>query len=404
MDGALQGIKVIDLSRILAGPWASQLLADMGAEVIKIEQPNKGDDTRSWGPPFVKTSDDSQPSQSAYFHCANRNKQSIAIDIRQKKGQEILHSLVKNADVVLENFKVGGLVKYALDYPALKKINPKLVYCSITGFGQTGPDSERAGYDAMIQAEGGLMSITGEVEGDPMKVGVALADIMTGLYCSNAILAALLARNNSGEGQYIDIALLDVQAATLANQGMNYLATGKNPERRGNGHPNIVPYQTFKTKDGDIILAVGSDSQFRKYCELAGCSHLADDADFATNDQRVVNRSTLIPLIQEQIAQHTTEYWIDNLESLKIPCGRINTIEQVFNHEQIKHRKLIKEVPDANGQLIQTVASPINLSKTPLNYLSASPNLSQHREQILRDNLGLDSDEIEALINAGIVG
>ena len=404
MDGALQGIKVIDLSRILAGPWASQLLADMGAEVIKIEQPNKGDDTRSWGPPFVKTSDDSQPSQSAYFHCANRNKQSIAIDIRQKKVQEILHSLVKNADVVLENFKVGGLVKYALDYPALKKINPKLVYCSITGFGQTGPDSERAGYDAMIQAEGGLMSITGEVEGDPMKVGVALADIMTGLYCSNAILAALLARNNSGEGQYIDIALLDVQAATLANQGMNYLATGKNPERRGNGHPNIVPYQTFKTKDGDIILAVGSDSQFRKYCELAGCSHLADDADFATNDQRVVNRSTLIPLIQEQIAQHTTEYWIDNLESLKIPCGRINTIEQVFNHEQIKHRKLIKEVPDANGQLIQTVASPINLSKTPLNYLSASPNLSQHREQILRDNLGLDSDEIEALINAGIVG
>ena len=404
MDGALQGIKVIDLSRILAGPWASQLLADMGAEVIKIEQPNKGDDTRSWGPPFVKTNDDSQQSQSAYFHCANRNKQSIAIDIRQKKGQEILHSLVKNADVVLENFKVGGLVKYALDYPALKKINPKLVYCSITGFGQTGPDSERAGYDAMIQAEGGLMSITGEVEGDPMKVGVALADIMTGLYCSNAILAALLARNNSGEGQYIDIALLDVQAATLANQGMNYLATGKNPERRGNGHPNIVPYQTFKTKDGDIILAVGSDSQFRKYCELAGCSHLADDADFATNDQRVVNRSTLIPLIQEQIAQHTTEYWIDNLESLKIPCGRINTIEQVFNHEQIKHRKLIKEVPDANGQLIQTVASPINLSKTPLNYLSASPNLSQHREQILRDNLGLDSDEIEALINAGIVG
>jgi len=404
MAEALQGIKVIDLSRILAGPWASQMLADMGAQVIKVEQPVKGDDTRFWGPPFIKEQSDSQPPQSAYFHCVNRNKQSIAIDIRHESGQKIIQELISTADVVIENFKVGGLIKYGLDYPALKKLNPNLVYCSITGFGQTGPASNRAGYDAMIQAEGGLMSITGEVNGEPMKAGVALADVMTGLYSCNAILAALLARNHTSKGQYIDIALLDVQAATLANQGMNYLATGESPQRRGNGHPNIVPYQTFKTADGDMILAIGNDAQYRKFCELAGRPELANNPDYAVNKQRVLNRMTLIPLVAECMATHTTNWWVESLESLGVPCGRVNTLEQVFNHEQIKHRNLVREVPDSNGEPIKTIASPINLSETPLQYNSASPDLSQHAATILSDDLGYSDDKIKQLIKGGIVG
>jgi len=404
MAEALQGIKVIDLSRILAGPWASQMLADMGAQVIKVEQPVKGDDTRFWGPPFIKEQSESQPPQSAYFHCVNRNKQSIAIDIREKSGQKIIQELISTADVVIENFKVGGLIKYGLDYPTLKKLNPNLIYCSITGFGQTGPASNRAGYDAMIQAEGGLMSITGEVNGEPMKAGVALADVMTGLYSCNAILAALLARNHTSKGQYIDIALLDVQAATLANQGMNYLATGESPQRRGNGHPNIVPYQTFKTADGDMILAIGNDAQYRKFCELAGRPELANNPDYAVNKQRVLNRMTLIPLVAECMATHTTNWWVESLESLGVPCGRVNTLEQVFNHEQIKHRNLVREVPDSNGEPIKTIASPINLSETPLQYNSASPDLSQHAATILSDDLGYSDDKIKQLIKGGIVG
>lgn len=287
MSTALQGIKVIDLSRILAGPWASQLLADMGAQVIKVERPIKGDDTRFWGPPFIKSATMTQPPQAAYFHCTNRNKQSIAIDITSKQGQEVIKDLVAKADVLIENYKVGGLKKYDLDYQTLKRVNPNLIYCSITGFGQTGPCAEEAGYDAMIQAEGGLMSLTGEPDGDPMKVGVALVDIMTGLYSSNAILAALLARQHSQEGQYIDIALFDVQLAALANQGMNYLATGKNPVRQGNGHPNIVPYQCFATQDGNIILAIGNDEQFYRFCQVAQVASLATDALFHSNEQRV---------------------------------------------------------------------------------------------------------------------
>ncbi|MCS5592240.1 MAG: CoA transferase [Gammaproteobacteria bacterium] len=404
MAGALQGIKVIDLSRILAGPWASQLLADMGAQVIKVEQPNKGDDTRYWGPPFIKEQSEAQPPQSAYFHCANRNKQSIAIDIQKPAGQKIIQELVVDADVVIENFKVGALAKYGLDYPTLKKLNPNLVYCSITGFGQTGPAANKAGYDAMIQAEGGLMSITGEVDGEPMKVGVALTDIMAGLYSCNAILAALMARNQINRGQYIDIALLDVQAATLANQGMNYLVTGENPQRRGNGHPNIVPYQNFKTSDGNMILAIGNDAQYRKFCELAESPELADNPDFATNEARVLNRVTLIPLVAKYMGNHTTDWWIDKLKVLGVPCGRVNTIEQVFNHEQIKHRNLVKQIPDSNGKLIKTIGSPINLSETPLKYHSASPNLSQHAVEILSGELGFSDSKIQQLIKTGIVG
>ncbi|MGE4569762.1 MAG: CaiB/BaiF CoA-transferase family protein [Gammaproteobacteria bacterium] len=404
MAGALHGIKVIDLSRILAGPWASQMLADMGAQVIKVEQPNKGDDTRYWGPPFIKEQSEAQPPQSAYFHCANRNKQSIAIDIQKPAGQKIIQELVVDADVVIENFKVGALAKYGLDYPTLKKLNPNLVYCSITGFGQTGPAANKAGYDAMIQAEGGLMSITGEVDGEPMKVGVALTDIMAGLYSCNAILAALMARNQINRGQYIDIALLDVQVATLANQGMNYLITGENPQRRGNGHPNIVPYQNFKTSDGNMILAIGNDTQYQRFCELTGCQELTNNPEYATNEQRVLNRASLIPLVAKYMGNHTTDWWIDKLKVLGVPCGRVNTIKQVFNHEQIKHRNLVKKIPDSNGKLIKTIGSPINLSETPLKYHSASPNLSQHAVEILSGELGFSDSKIQQLIKTGIVG
>jgi crotonobetainyl-CoA:carnitine CoA-transferase CaiB-like acyl-CoA transferase len=404
MADALQDIKVVDLSRILAGPWASQMLADMGAQVIKIEQPNKGDDTRFWGPPFIKQRNESQPPQSAYFHCTNRNKQSIAIDIKQKTGQQIVQDLIVDSDVVIENFKVGGLVKYGLDYPTLNKLNPNLIYCSITGFGQTGPASSKLGYDAMVQAEGGLMSITGETDGAPMKVGVALVDIMAGLYSCNAILAALMARKHIKKGQYIDIALLDVQAATLANQGMNYLATGKNPERHGNGHPNIVPYQAFKTVDGDMILAIGNDSQFQKFCQLSNAPELADNPDYNTNEQRVHNRVTLIPLIAKHMMNHSTDWWVERLEALGVPCGRVNTIKQVFNHEQIKYRNLVKEIPDRNGKLIKTISSPINLSETPLKYISASPDLSQHAMEILSNELDYSDSKIRKLIETGIVG
>ena len=403
MTGALKGIKVLDLSRILAGPWASQMLADFGAQVIKIERPNKGDDTRYWGPPFIKEKTSTQPPQAAYFHSTNRNKQSIAIDIQHKTGQQIIKDLVKNADVFIENFKVGALAKYGLDYPKLKLLNPNLIYCSITGFGQTGPSSERAGYDAMIQGEGGLMSITGVANGEPMKAGVALTDIMTGLYCSNAILAALMARNHIDKGQYIDIALLDVQVSTLANQGLNYLATGNNPKRQGNAHPNIVPYQTFNTSDGIIMLAIGNDTQFRKFCQLVEQPELADNPNFQTNEQRVINRESLIEHLSKILLSQPTVWWINQLETLDIPCGPINTLQEVFNHSQIKHRNLVRKIPDNCSKQIYTIASPINLSETPLQYRSASPDLSEHCEKILSSELGYDSKKIQHLRENGIV-
>lgn len=403
MTGALKGIKVLDLSRILAGPWASQMLADFGAQVIKIERPNKGDDTRYWGPPFIKEKTSTQPPQAAYFHSTNRNKQSIAIDIQHKAGQQIIKDLVKNADVFIENFKVGALARYGLDYPKLKLLNPNLIYCSITGFGQTGPSSERAGYDAMIQGEGGLMSITGVANGEPMKVGVALTDIMTGLYCSNAILAALMARNHIDKGQYIDIALLDVQVATLANQGLNYLATGNNPKRQGNAHPNIVPYQTFNTSDGIIMLAIGNDTQFRKFCQFVERPELADNPNFQTNEQRVINRESLIEHLSKILLSQPTVWWTNQLETLDIPCGPINTLQEVFNHSQIKHRNLVRKIPDNCSKQIYTIASPINLSETPLQYRSASPDLSEHCEKILSSELGYDSEKIQHLRENGIV-
>ena len=403
MTGALKGIKVLDLSRILAGPWASQMLADFGAQVIKIERPDKGDDTRYWGPPFIKEKTSTQPPHAAYFHSTNRNKQSIAIDIQHKTGQQIIKDLVKNADVFIENFKVGALARYGLDYPKLKLLNPNLIYCSITGFGQTGPSSERAGYDAMIQGEGGLMSITGVADGEPMKAGVALTDIMTGLYCSNAILAALMARNHIDKGQYIDIALLDVQVATLANQGLNYLATGNNPKRQGNAHPNIVPYQTFNTSDGIIMLAIGNDTQFRKFCQFVERPELADNPNFQTNEQRVINRESLIEHLSKILLSQPTVWWVNQLETLDIPCGPINTLQEVFNHSQIKHRNLVRKIPDNCSKQIYTIASPINLSETPLQYRSASPDLSEHCEKILSSELGYDSEKIQHLRENDIV-
>lgn len=403
MHGPLENITVIDLSRVLAGPWASQMLADFGANVIKIERPYTGDETRYWGPPFIKNKTTHQPPQSAYYHCTNRNKKSIAIDINNSKGQEIIRQLIKNADVVIENFKVGGLVKYGLDYQSIKKVNPDIVYCSITGFGQNGPSSHRAGYDAMIQGEGGLMSLTGESDGDPMKVGVALVDVMAGLYSCNAILASLMAKDKINKGQHIDISLLDVQAATLANQGMNFLATKNNPNRHGNAHPNIVPYQTFKTLDGRIILAIGNDDQFSKFCEFAECTHLSADPKYSSNENRVKNRRSLIPTLIKVMKSNTTMWWIEGLEGIGVPCGPVNNLSQVFGHPQIKHRKVVKQVPDVDGNPVDTIASPINLSETPLQYISASPELSQHCEEILSSNLGYSEDKISKLKQSKIV-
>lgn len=397
---ALDGITVLDLSRILAGPWASQMLADLGAKVIKVEKPHVGDDTRKWGPPFVENT---IQKDAAYFHCANRNKSSIAVDITHKKGQQLIIELVKMSDVFIENYKVGGLAKYGLDYQTLKKINPKLVYCSITGFGQSGPCAHRAGYDAMIQGEGGMMSITGEPDGMPMKVGVALVDVMTGLYSSNAILAALFARHNTHEGQYIDISLLDVQLAALANQGMNYLTTSENPTRLGNGHPNIVPYQTFSTSDGALILAIGNDQQFEKFCQLANLTELCADSRYATNQARVENRSGLIPTIAEKLGRHTTKWWVDELTKISVPCGPVNTISQVISHPQINHRNMIRSIPTNDGQTIKTVANPINLSNTPVVYNKASPSLGEDTNHILTEYLLKSEQEIAILSAEGIV-
>lgn len=402
MSGALSHIRVLDLSRILAGPWAGQMLADFGAEVIKIERPGSGDDTRGWGPPFMQGSE-AKTSEAAYFHSANRGKQSVAVDMAQPEGQAIIRELVKVSDVVLENYKVGGLKQYGLDYDSLKTLNPRLVYCSITGFGQSGPDAHRAGYDFMIQGMGGLMSVTGEPDGMPVKVGVALVDVMTGLYAANAIQAALLSREETGVGQYIDLALLDVQVATLANQAMNFLASGQSPGRLGNAHPNIVPYQAFPTSDGHIILAVGNDQQFQRFCELAGRPELALDASFSTNRKRVENRVDLIPLILPLMLQYTTQQWLEKLSDVGVPCGPINTIGQVFEEPQIKHREMKISLPHRDAGDVPSVANPVKFSKTPITYHQAPPVLGEHSAHVLESILGMGPEEIEKLCNQGVI-
>ncbi|MBN0987607.1 CaiB/BaiF CoA transferase family protein [Amphritea pacifica] len=401
MAGALSHIKVLDLSRILAGPWAGQMLADFGAEVIKVERPGCGDDTRGWGPPFVKDPD-GNPTDAAYFHAANRGKHSIAIDMTTPEGQALIKRLAAEVDVVIENYKVGGLKKYGLDYDSLKTVNPGLIYCSVTGFGQDGPYAQRAGYDFMIQAMGGLMSVTGDADGQPMKVGVALADVMTGLYACNGIQAALLHRNETGVGQHIDMALLDVQVATLANQAMNYLVGGKPPVRLGNAHPNIVPYEAFPTADGHIILAVGNDAQFARFCALAGAPELADNPAFVTNSLRVENRAQLTPLVAGLMRSHSSDWWLENLELQGVPCGPINTLDKVFADPQVKHRRMQVDLPHPACGSVPGVASPVKFSHTPIEYNAAPPILGQHTDEVLA-SLGLSEAEITQLKALNVV-
>ena len=407
MPSALSHLRVLDLSRILAGPWAGQMLADLGADVIKVERPGVGDDTRGWGPPWLKDEQGADTEVAAYYLCANRNKRSITIDITQAEGQALVRQLAAQSDVVLENFKAGGLAQYGLDYDSLKAVNPRLVYCSITGFGQDGPYAPRAGYDFLIQGLGGLMSITGRPDGEdgggPMKVGVALTDILTGLYATNAVLAALAWRERSGEGQYIDMALLDVQVACLANQGANYLATGHSPQRLGNAHPNIVPYQDFPTADGYMILAIGNDAQFARFCEVAGAPELAADARFATNRARVGNRSVLIPLLKKLTVERSTADWISTLEALAVPCGPINTLADVFADPQVQARGLKVTVPHPIAGQLPLVANPMKLSATPVDYRMPPPMLGEHTEDILGATLGLDAEAIARLRASGVV-
>jgi crotonobetainyl-CoA:carnitine CoA-transferase CaiB-like acyl-CoA transferase len=408
--GALSHLHVLDLSRVLAGPWASQLLGDMGADVIKIEHPRRGDETRGWGPPWLADGQGAPTRESAYFGSTNRNKRSLGLDITQPEGQRIVHQLAARADVVLENFKVGGLQPYRLDYASLRAINPQLVYCSITGFGQDGPYAARAGYDFLIQGMGGLMSITGPAEGEPgsgpQKVGVALTDILTGLYATNAVLAALAFRDRDGfrkgEGQYIDLALLDVQVACLANQAMNYLTTGISPQRMGNGHPNIVPYQDFPTADGAMILAIGNDGQFQRFCAVAGATDLADDPAFASNEARVRNRTELLPRLKRITVTRTTEDWIAALESNAVPCGPVNDLAHVFADPQVRFRRLQFELRHTLGGMIPQVANPVRFSRTPVEYRRAPPVLGEDTASIL-ESLGLTAADVARLHAAGVI-
>lgn len=397
----LKGIRVLDLSRILAGPWCSQQLADLGAEVIKIERPNEGDDTRHWGPPWLGNT-----QEAAYYLSANRGKQSVTIDMATPEGQQLLHELVKHCDVVLENFKVGGLKKYHLDYDSLKAIKPDLIYCSITGFGQSGPYAQRAGYDFMIQGMGGLMSLTGAPDsdgGEPVKVGVAFVDIFTGLYAANAIMAALFQRERTGEGTYIDLALLDVQVGVLANQALNYLTSGKVPQRLGNAHPNIVPYQAFATQDGHLILAVGNDAQFKRFCEIAGKAELGTDERFTTNALRVANRQVLIPIVADLVKQKTTDEWLQVLETVGVPCGPINTLDRVFADPQVQYRGLELQYDHPLVEKVKLVSNPIRFNNEPLNAPTAPPLLGEHTQRVLEQWLQLSPEQQAELKAKGVI-
>ncbi|HHT8833269.1 CoA-transferase [Burkholderia cenocepacia] len=399
--GALSHIRVLDLTRVLAGPWCAQTLADFGADVIKVERPGAGDDTRHWGPPYLKDADGADTAEAAYYLAANRNKRSVTIDIATPEGQRIVRELAAQSDVVLENYKVGQLKKYGLDYDTLRAVKPDLVYCSVTGFGQTGPYAHRAGYDFIVQGIGGFMSITGERDGEPgggpQKAGVAIADLATGLYSTIAVLAALAHRDRTGEGQYIDMALLDVQVALLANMNTNFLASGKPPVRWGNAHPNIVPYQTFQTSDGWIIVAVGNDGQFRKFVEAGGRPELADDERFATNPSRVRHRDTLVPILAEMVKARGKADWIGALEAAGVPCGPINDLDEVFDNEQVVARGMQVALPHPCGADVKLVRNPIRMSATPPDARTAPPLLGAQTEEVLRDMLGYDDERIAAL-------
>jgi crotonobetainyl-CoA:carnitine CoA-transferase CaiB-like acyl-CoA transferase len=396
--GPLTGLRVLDLTRVLAGPTCTQMLGDLGAEVIKIERPEAGDDTRGFAPPFVPNT-----KESAYFVGVNRNKKSVTLDIAKLEGQAIIHKLLEHCDILVENFKVGALAKYGLGYEQLAKTHPRLIYCSITGFGQTGPYAPRPGYDALIQAMGGVMSLTGEPNGSPQKVGVPVADLFAGLYGCIGILAAVNHRNSTGQGQQIDIGMLDTHVAWLANQGMNYLATGENPARLGNQHPNIAPYQEFPTKDGYLILAVGNDPTFERFCKAFGQEALLADPRFATNPIRVQNRQLVTDTLTPVMKSKTTAEWIDALEALKIGCGPINTLEQVFADPHVQAREMVVEMAHGSGETVKVIANPVKLSATPPSYRSPPPVLGEHTEDVLASVLKMSTSDIAALREKGIL-
>ena len=410
---ALPHIKVLDLSRVLAGPWCTQILADLGADVVKVERPGAGDDTRHWGPPFLKDAQGQDTEHAAYYTCANRNKRSITVDLAHPDGQALIRQMAAQSDVLVENFKVGGLKHYGLDYESLKAINPRLIYCSVTGFGQDGPYAERAGYDLMIQAMSGMMSITGRADGTPgggpQRVGVALTDLFTGVYAATAILAALEVRHRTGEGQHIDMALLDVGMAILANQAGGFLNTGRVPQRQGNSHPSLAPYQDFPTQDGAMLLAIGNDGQFARFCAAAGRPEWATDERFTSNTQRVRHREVLIPAMEEVTRTRTTAEWVALLEDKAVPCGPINDIGQAFADAQVQARGLALNQPSSPAaqaqtaiESIATVASPLRLTATPPVLRRAPPALGEHTDEVLAE-LGLDAARIAALHQAGVV-
>ena len=409
---SLDGIRVLDLSRVLAGPWCTQTLADLGADVIKIERPGTGDDTRTWGPPFLKDSQGNDSQEAAYYLGANRNKRSVTCDIAQPGGQALVRELVAHCQVFVENFKVGDMARYGLDYASLREINPALVYCSITGFGQTGPYRDRAGYDYAVQGMGGLMSVTGERDdlgGGPQKVGVAVADLFTGMYATVAILAALRHAERTGQGQQIDMALLDTQVAMLANLGANYLVSGKSPQRAGNAHQNIVPYQVFETApaaDGSkdhLILAVGNDGQFAKFCAVAGCPELACDARFAKNQDRMRHQAVLVPLLEEVLKSRTKAQWLPALETAKVPCGAINNLAEVFSDPQVNVRGMVTQWDHPLQQALKLVSSPMKLGATPVRTDLPPPMLGQHTRDVLLGLLGWDEARLQAAIKAKVI-
>lgn len=403
---ALGGIRVLDLSRILAGPTATQTLADLGAEVIKIERPGVGDDTRKWGPPFVLDADGAETTESAYYLCANRNKKSVAINFAVPQGQDLIRQMVRDADVLVENLKTGDMARYGLDYATLSQLNPRLIYCSITGFGQTGPNAHRAGYDFMIQGEAGIMSLTGSPDGPPTKVGVGIADVMCGMYAVTGILAALQARHKTGRGQHIDICLYDTQVSWLINQGVGYLTDGKVPPRRGNDHPTIVPYGTFPSADGDFILAVGNDGQYRRLVDLLGAPELGDDPRFALNADRVRNRDVLVPILTELTRAQPSAFWIKECETRGIPAGPINDLAQVFEGEQVAARgmKISLPHPLSGKDSVDLIGNPLKLSDTPVTYHSAPPVLAQDTAEMLKSILNLNDTDLGQLAKDGIIG
>jgi formyl-CoA transferase len=406
--GPLAGIRVLDLSRVFAGPWATQLLADMGAEVVKVERPGRGDDARGLGPPFLADLDGKDTAESAFYLSANRNKKSIALDLSQPRGQEIVRKLAAVSDIVVENYKVGTLKRYALDYESIRKVNPSVIYCSITGFGQTGPNSHKPGYDTLFQAMGGVMSVTGEPDerpgGKPMKVGIVLSDIMTGMYAAIGVLGALVHRGKTGQGQYIDLALMDAQTAALSHHAMYYLVSGNNPKRFGTSAPAVVPSQSFECSDGFIVLVVGNDTQFRRFADVVGRPELADDERFKANGLRVRNRETLVPLLEEIFRRSPKDYWLEKLEAAGIASGPINEISDVFAAPQIAARDMVVEVEHSLGRPLKLVANPLKMSETPLDRYDAPPRLGQHTDEVLSGLLGLGADEIEDLVRDEIIG